>query len=126
MESILSSKESETDASRECVICRNRKASYIIVPCGHQCICRRCSAILGKTACPLCAEKITDFVKVFQSGVEAEVLEDTRSRSDRGGNNQRGSSSVALPTLNTADNKHDGNGFVPETEPYLLHRGGMS
>jgi hypothetical protein len=53
-----------------CVVCFDAPKEYIIVPCGHQCVCARCAEQLTRTrtpTCPVCREPIIQTMKVFCS-----------------------------------------------------------
>lgn len=39
-----------------CVVCLEKKADYVILPCGHVCVCINCSQIVEK--CPMCLKNI--------------------------------------------------------------------
>jgi len=47
-----------------CVVCKNRRANHIIIPCGHQCLCHNCSYAIGDT-CPYCKSLLTSINKVY-------------------------------------------------------------
>ena len=51
----------------ECVICADNPATFVIVPCGHVCLCERCKdALLARGGdCPICRGKIENIFKVF-------------------------------------------------------------
>ena len=40
----------------ECVVCLNARCEVIYLPCGHVCVCSKCSSPLGQ--CPLCRSPI--------------------------------------------------------------------
>jgi hypothetical protein len=53
-----------------CVVCFDAPKEYIIVPCGHICVCARCAEQLTKTRtpmCPVCRGPIRETMKVFCS-----------------------------------------------------------
>jgi hypothetical protein len=53
-----------------CVVCFDAPKEYIIVPCGHQCVCEACAEQLTKTRtpmCPVCRGPIRETMKVFCS-----------------------------------------------------------
>jgi len=56
-------------SSGTCVVCLEPDcASFIGVPCGHQCVCKKCSEDLGQGAhCPICRTKVSNFMQVFIS-----------------------------------------------------------
>jgi hypothetical protein len=53
-----------------CVVCFDAPKEYIIVPCGHLCVCEACAERLTKTRtpmCPVCRGPIRETMKVFCS-----------------------------------------------------------
>jgi hypothetical protein len=57
-----------------CVVCWDRRADYAIVPCGHLCLCSRCSSYATlhgtlRCQCPVCKCTAQRAMKVFRSGV---------------------------------------------------------
>eukprot|EP00931_Biecheleriopsis_adriatica_P104750 TRINITY_DN7938_c0_g1_i1.p1 TRINITY_DN7938_c0_g1~~TRINITY_DN7938_c0_g1_i1.p1 ORF type:complete len:530 (+),score=89.34 TRINITY_DN7938_c0_g1_i1:143-1732(+) len=66
---------SSTAASAEvglCVVCFDADATHVVIPCGHQCVCAACSGQLA--TCPVCRGSATQFIKVFASGVQKEIM----------------------------------------------------
>jgi len=56
-----------------CAICMSEPADYLIVPCGHQCGCKTCLLTLTRrdnAKCPICRNRMTEFVQVFKSGID--------------------------------------------------------
>ena len=51
----------------ECVVCTDNPASFVIVPCGHVCLCEGCrDALLARGGdCPICRGAISTTCKVF-------------------------------------------------------------
>lgn len=59
----------------ECVICMDRSATHLVVPCGHQCLCATCARGAGLTVgrpivggnhtCPACRGPVQQLVRVF-------------------------------------------------------------
>lgn len=47
----------------QCVICMNEYKSYMVTPCNHICLCKKCSTDVKK--CPICRSDIVSIVKVF-------------------------------------------------------------
>jgi hypothetical protein len=63
-------KEQKTDdvnmsvVGRDCVVCLDKKAEWVIVPCGHKICCENCvKTILN---CPMCRSVKTLAIKVFE------------------------------------------------------------
>lgn len=80
-----------------CVICWDQRADRAIVPCGHLCLCSRCSApatIQGnlRGRCPVCQCTALGPMRVFRSGVPT----------------PGDGSSIAAPTLLAADDETSG------------------
>ena len=46
-----------------CTICYESPIEVTLVPCGHQCICERCSKKMGQ--CPMCRVRIEQRVRFF-------------------------------------------------------------
>jgi hypothetical protein len=58
------------DEEDQCVVCFDAPKEYVIVPCGHQCVCGACAEQLTKTrtpTCPVCRGPIRETMKVFCS-----------------------------------------------------------
>ncbi|KAI6075890.1 E3 ubiquitin-protein ligase LRSAM1 [Aix galericulata] len=53
------------DEKSECVVCMEREAQTVFLPCGHVCCCQTCCEQLR--ACPLCRKDITQHVRIFYS-----------------------------------------------------------
>jgi len=47
-----------------CVICQENEKSVAFVPCGHFCICEKCS--MGIVICPICRSKCSGKYKIYQ------------------------------------------------------------
>jgi len=61
-----SEKTDDTPAKTEeeqCVVCLDNKKVVLIYPCGHMCVCIRCSTKVKD--CPVCRKKVDDVIKVF-------------------------------------------------------------
>jgi hypothetical protein len=51
-----------------CVMCLDARKDHIILPCGHQCVCKGCAEQLTRTktpTCPLCRRAIRETTRVF-------------------------------------------------------------
>lgn len=61
--------EEPPGAVGECVVCFDAVATHIVVPCGHQALCRRCSARYlppsDRQSCPCCRGRIERIIEVF-------------------------------------------------------------
>ncbi|CAE8628513.1 unnamed protein product [Polarella glacialis] len=57
----------EISDAGDCTVCMAMPASYLVVPCGHQCLCGTCANKL--TACPVCRVRVQQTIRVFASGV---------------------------------------------------------
>jgi len=62
----------EISSGAECVICMERPATHIAVPCGHQAVCEVCSN-LPLQACPCCRAPIEKTIRVFVVGQRDEA-----------------------------------------------------
>jgi hypothetical protein len=51
------------DETMLCVVCWNEPKTHVLVPCGHQCVCERCSTITG--VCPICRGRVNLAVRVL-------------------------------------------------------------
>lgn len=63
---ITKSKEKRIILNEECVVCMEKKRTYILKNCGHLCLCKKCAPILA--ACPICRipyESNTDLIKIY-------------------------------------------------------------
>lgn len=53
----------------ECVVCFDASATHIVVPCGHQALCRRCAQRYlppsERQSCPCCRGRIERIIEVF-------------------------------------------------------------
>jgi hypothetical protein len=54
---------------RTCVICMNNPQTHIIIPCGHKCLCEKCSIeYLEKiNICPICRQNVQKLQRVFET-----------------------------------------------------------
>mmetsp|Transcript_19141 Transcript_19141/g.30735 ORF Transcript_19141/g.30735 Transcript_19141/m.30735 type:complete len:380 (-) Transcript_19141:106-1245(-) len=59
-------------AAGECVVCMDAAATHIVVPCGHQALCRGCAdrysplpSLTGRLHCPCCRRRIEQVIEVF-------------------------------------------------------------
>lgn len=52
-----------------CVICLDKPKVMALIPCGHRCLCEKCSEMYRKDknkTCPECRSKIKDIIKIFE------------------------------------------------------------
>lgn len=52
-----------------CVICLDKPKVMALVPCGHKCLCEKCSEMYKKDknkSCPECRSRITNIYKIFE------------------------------------------------------------
>ena len=55
------------DSNEEkCAICLDERNTHIIVPCGHQCLCKGCSGKISPGLCPVCRTEILSVMRVFK------------------------------------------------------------
>ena len=48
-----------------CVICMEDEKSHALVPCGHRCLCGRCSEAIADKQCPVCRQGFVAVLRVF-------------------------------------------------------------
>eukprot|EP00928_Gymnodinium_smaydae_P027027 TRINITY_DN21035_c0_g1_i1.p1 TRINITY_DN21035_c0_g1~~TRINITY_DN21035_c0_g1_i1.p1 ORF type:complete len:475 (-),score=75.92 TRINITY_DN21035_c0_g1_i1:78-1502(-) len=73
--SVGSPRSSGTPSAGDCTVCMEKAASHVLIPCGHQCCCGECAAILCTSAvprCPVCRASVNDNLKVFAAGIVSE------------------------------------------------------
>lgn len=54
----------------QCVVCIDRPASHAFLPCGHRCICEKCSVHMkrewhGGKRCPMCKKKAKSVLQIY-------------------------------------------------------------
>lgn len=55
------------DESKLCVVCTDAPRSCLVVPCGHKCLCTKCSqGFIHKPECPVCRKIMTQIVYAFE------------------------------------------------------------
>eukprot|EP00040_Diaphanoeca_grandis_P017981 m.94581 g.94581 ORF g.94581 m.94581 type:complete len:375 (-) comp26734_c0_seq1:112-1236(-) len=56
-----------TDTIGMCTICLDQPANFLVVPCGHQCGCRRClnTLLASHAPCPICRGPMQGTLQVF-------------------------------------------------------------
>lgn len=57
--------EQSTDENTQCNICLTNKKNYACIPCGHLCMCGDCANQIDDK-CPICKNKFTIVMKIFQ------------------------------------------------------------
>ncbi len=60
---VLGEKEPPPKGRQECVVCLEKLASMLLLPCKHVCVCKGCSERLAE--CPLCRAKIAEKIEPF-------------------------------------------------------------
>lgn len=78
--SLTHADEESTDSEKTCVICMTNKRCCAIRPCGHVCLCVRCShsmvhgeafestpVLQKKVVCPLCRNKVEEIMLIFNN-----------------------------------------------------------
>ncbi|OWA49918.1 hypothetical protein BV898_14452 [Hypsibius exemplaris] len=58
----------ERPAGYTCVICADNEVRIMLRPCGHFCLCERCSDDVGLQKCPYCSHAIDHKEKIFVAG----------------------------------------------------------
>ena len=53
----------DSAAPADCIICMETKATHVIVPCGHFCLCARCAR--NQNQCPLCRAPAVHIIQGF-------------------------------------------------------------
>lgn len=61
--------QSSEAQSSSCVVCLAEEATFCLVPCGHMCVCHKCSSYLtaANQTCPLCRHAIQGCMKVYKN-----------------------------------------------------------
>jgi TPR repeat protein len=60
---------SAEDQSKLCVVCLAEPRDFVLVPCGHICLCTFCVAVVfahGEKICPLCRSEVEATYRVYQ------------------------------------------------------------
>jgi len=62
----------EIGIGKECVVCKDRLATHAFIPCGHRCVCRKCSGEItkregAKRRCPLCRQQAHNITQIFNA-----------------------------------------------------------
>jgi len=54
----------ELRSAGECALCKDGKATRVVVPCGHLCLCKLCASDAHKvTKCPICRYYVSSIEK---------------------------------------------------------------
>lgn len=51
--------------ANDCVVCMDAPVSHVVVPCGHMCLCGRCSAAVDQ--CPVCRATVQSMMRVYHT-----------------------------------------------------------
>jgi hypothetical protein len=54
------------EEKKACVVCLLNVKVCAVLPCGHVSLCIKCSNEYEGTTCPICREKIKDYVRIFK------------------------------------------------------------
>lgn len=57
---LLASANAHLTEAEQCIVCYERPASVLFIPCAHVCCCDICSASLPTALCPMCRAPIAD------------------------------------------------------------------
>jgi recombinational DNA repair protein RecR len=57
--------EKASTSDHECLICKDNKRIYAMVPCGHLIACASCKLLLGTNPCPLCNKAHRKWLRIF-------------------------------------------------------------
>ena len=55
----------DNERRRQCIVCRDRDRSVLMIPCRHLCLCDECNDRLTDLQCPVCREVVVDTIKVL-------------------------------------------------------------
>lgn len=60
---------SSESLSSSCVVYMTEESCFCLIPCGHMCVCRKCSSYLtaNNQNCPLCRQAIQGCLKVYKN-----------------------------------------------------------
>ncbi|XP_072043019.1 mitochondrial ubiquitin ligase activator of NFKB 1-like [Amphiura filiformis] len=68
IENHLSDDESsEKDDTNVCVVCMSEPRDYVLVDCGHVCVCRGCAQELNPHECPICRKRILQVMPIYHA-----------------------------------------------------------
>lgn len=70
-------KEPQIKKEESCVVCMEKTATHLVLPCGHQCGCESCMMEIFKRlgGCPICRQAISGVIRVYRAGVVEENKE---------------------------------------------------
>ncbi len=55
----------DSDKEGSCVICKSQNSTCVVIPCGHQCMCTKCSEDFENQRCPICQTQIKSLNRVY-------------------------------------------------------------
>jgi hypothetical protein len=60
----------EKSNKKYCIVCWDNESNNAFIPCGHKIVCGTCAVSLlgGKRECPVCSQKVYDFIQVWDGG----------------------------------------------------------
>ena len=62
--------EAEAELQKECVVCMDARRTHLFLPCGHLCVCEKCSIMImcgeeGNKVCPICQLEVEKVNRVW-------------------------------------------------------------
>lgn len=62
-------KEELKNLLNNCVVCMENPKEVLLYPCGHRCLCARCSVLLhlSNFTCPICRAPVNDLVRIYET-----------------------------------------------------------
>jgi len=59
-------KEAKIRDDEKCVVCMEAQKLVVFYKCGHICCCLKCAPRFVKSRCPMCRQRVIDFIKIFR------------------------------------------------------------